>query len=87
MTWSKEHPGPGVYRCRGPEIEEDEIIVCVYDAAAGEGNVAANPGVLPAGLKLRVISPESYMTPVAAPTTFGHPIYKDAEWAPSHEGG
>lgn len=84
MTWSKEHPGPGMYRCRGPNIEEDEIIVCVYEPAP-QGTVAANPGVIPEGIKLLVVKPDSYMTPVGAPTTFGHPIYRDAEWAP-HDG-
>ena len=77
MTWSKIQPGPGMYRCRGPRIAEAEIIVCVYE----EGVIP------PGGIKLRVVRPKSYNLPGGlAPTTFGHGLYRDAEWAPYEEG-
>ena len=82
MDWSKQRPGPGVHRRRGPNIDEDEIVVCVYVESPGV-DTWISPGAFPAGgTKLRVMEPQSYMTRVDATTTFHHPIYRDAEWAP-----
>ncbi len=73
--WTKDTPGPGVYRCRGPYIYDvPEIIVEV--AYHGEG--------LTKGLEPRVISPDQYAKRPMPIRSFRHSILKDAEWTP-HE--
>ena len=72
--WTKETPGPGTYQCKGPNINEDGIVVEIYHHDAG----------LVSGLKVRVLKPPSYasLPPGLAVESLGHVIFKDAEWSP-----
>jgi hypothetical protein len=78
--WIKETPGLGLYRCKGPNIDVDELVVAII--YSGEGMMR--------GLEPRILAPDRYAdkgnTPQAMNVrTLNHGIFGDAEWAPYEE--